>query len=103
MPVLSENVVSMCLKEAVTNIVKHSKASTCIVTIEQNENELMLSVKDNGVGFEETVSLIGSGLKGMQERVEFLNGMVEVKSEQGTEIIIHVPVAITHQKGSEEV
>ena len=103
MPVLSENVVSMCLKEAVTNIVKHSKASTCIVTIEQNENELMLSVKDNGVGFEETVSLVGSGLKGMQERVEFLNGMVEVKSEQGTEIIIHVPVAITHQKGSEEV
>ena len=103
MPVLSENVVSMCLKEAVTNIVKHSKASTCIVTLEQNENELMLSVKDNGVGFEETVSLVGSGLKGMQERVEFLNGTVEVKSEHGTEIIIHVPVAITHQKGSEEV
>ena len=103
MPALSENVVSMCLKEAVTNIVKHSKASTCIVMLEQNENELMLSVKDNGVGFEETVSLVGSGLKGMQERVEFLNGMVEVKSKQGTEIIIHVPVAITHQKGSEEV
>ena len=103
MPVLSENVVSMCLKEAVTNIVKHSKASTCIVTLEQNENELMLSVKDNGIGFEETVSLVGSGLKGMQERVEFLNGTVEVKSEHGTEIIIHVPVAITHQKGSEEV
>ena len=103
MPVLSENVVSMCLKEAITNIVKHSKASTCIVTLEQNENELMLSVKDNGIGFEETVSLVGSGLKGMQERVEFLNGTVEVKSEHGTEIIIHVPVAITHQKGSEEV
>ena len=103
MPVLSENVVSMCLKEAITNIVKHSKASTCIVTLEQNENELMLSVKDNGIGFEETVSLVGSGLKGMQERVEFLNGTVEVKSKHGTEIIIHVPVAITHQKGSEEV
>ena len=103
MPVLSENVVSMCLKEAITNIVKHSKASTCIVTLEQNENELMLSVKDNGIGFEETVSLVGSGLKGMQERVEFLNGTVEVKSEHGTEIMIHVPVAITHQKGSEEV
>ena len=103
MPVLSENVVSMCLKEAITNIVKHSKASTCIVTLEQNENELMLSVKDNGIGFEETVSLVGSGLKGMRERVEFLNGTVEVKSEQGTEVIIHVPVAITHQKGSEEV
>lgn len=103
MSVLFENVISMCLKEAVTNIVKHSKASTCIVTIEQNENELMLSVKDNGIGFEETVSLVGSGLKGMQERVEFLNGTVEIKSEQGTEVIIRVPVAITHQKGSEEV
>lgn len=102
MPALYENVVSMCLKEAVTNVVKHSRATLCTVTILQNENELSLSVKDNGVGMERKFSSTGSGLKGMRERIEFINGTVELKKGQGTELIVHIPVAITHQKGSEE-
>jgi two-component system, NarL family, sensor histidine kinase DesK len=102
MPVLYENVVSMCLKEAITNVVKHSRATICTVTISQNENELSLSIKDNGIGMERKFSPTGSGLKGMQERIEFINGTVELKKGQGTELIVHIPVAITHQKGSEE-
>ncbi|MFF5996628.1 sensor histidine kinase [Lysinibacillus sp. KU-BSD001] len=103
MPVLAENVISMCLKEAVTNVVKHSRASKCIVELVRNENVFMLVVKDNGVGYEETFALNGSGLKGMRERIEFLNGSVDIKKAQGTELMICIPVTITHQKGSEEV
>ena len=102
MPTLYENVVSMCLKEAVTNVVKHSQARTCTVTLLQNENELALSVQDDGIGMEKKYSPTGSGLKGMQERIEFINGTLEVKNGQGTELIVRIPVAITHQKGSEE-
>ena len=102
MPALSENVVSMCLKEAVTNIVKHSKASICQVSFNQNEDEFMLTVRDNGVGFPDKQQFAGgSGLKGMRERIEFINGTVDIQSKQGTTLIMHVPVAITHQKGSE--
>lgn len=102
MPTLSENVISMCLKEAVTNVVKHSKASRCQVTISQDGTEFHLSVKDNGVGYNDGFSVHGSGLKGMQERVEFINGTVEMRKDNGTEVIIRVPVTITHQKGSDE-
>lgn len=102
MPALSENVVSMCLKEAVTNIVKHSKASICQVSFNQNEDEFMLTVRDNGVGFaEKQLFAGGNGLKGMRERIEFINGTVDIQSKQGTTLRMHVPVAITHQKGSE--
>ncbi|MGO4610696.1 hypothetical protein AB4142_30655, partial [Variovorax sp. 2RAF20] len=45
---LTENVLSMCLKEAVTNVVKHSGATTCTVTIQSSRTELSLKVQDNG-------------------------------------------------------
>ena len=102
LPALYENVVSMCLKEAVTNVVKHSRATTCTVSLLQNENELTLSVKDDGIGIAKKFSPTGSGLKGMQERIEFINGTLELKRGKGTELVMHIPVAITHQKGSEE-
>ncbi len=101
MPVLSESVVSMCLKEAVNNVVKHSRATKCRISFSQTENEFRMAVMDNGVGISNSISYItGNGLKGMKERLEFINGSLEINSEQGTELIVHVPVAITHQKGS---
>nr|WP_308215365.1 ATP-binding protein [Sinobaca sp. H24] len=51
-PPLVENVLSMCLKEAVTNIVKHSKATTCLVELRESGDELSIRVKDNGTGIE---------------------------------------------------
>jgi two-component system, NarL family, sensor histidine kinase DesK len=88
----------MCLKESINNVVKHSGASECFVTFKQNSNELLLSVKDNGVGFDTGKFSNGSGLYGMHERVEFINGTLEIHNNEGTELTIHIPVAITHQQ-----
>lgn len=102
MPGLSESVISMCLKEAVTNIVKHSGATICRVSFYQSDDEFVLTVQDNGSGILTQMQYVeGNGLKGMRERIEFLNGTLEIFNEKGTTIQIHVPVAITHQKGSE--
>lgn len=102
MPVLAESVISMCLKEAVTNVVKHSQASICRVSFYQSDDEFVLTVQDDGVGIPENRRFAaGNGLKGMRERIEFLNGTIEMYYEKGTMIQIHVPVAITHQKESE--
>src|SRR5690625_6363934 len=49
-PLLIESVLTMCLKEAVTNVVKHSQATSCHVMIKQLPNEWLLKVKDDGVG-----------------------------------------------------
>lgn len=100
MPVLSENVVSMALKEAVTNLVKHSEASCCMITIVEEQNEVVVIVEDNGKGIQLQMHQAGSGLKGMRERLEFINGTVEVENIDGTRLTIRVPLAITHQKGS---
>ena len=41
-PLFVENILSMCLKEAVTNVVKHSEATTCRISIKQSYNEILL-------------------------------------------------------------
>lgn len=90
--VLNENVLSMCLKEAVTNIVKHSNASACSIVIEPSHTELCVKVKDNGIGIAGDAAYVrGNGLRGMRERLEFVNGSMDIVSDNGTMIIIKVP------------
>lgn len=92
---LTENVLSMCLKEAVTNVVKHSGATTCTVTIQSARTELSLKVQDNGVGIpEEARNYGGHGLQGMKERLEFVNGSLDIISNDGATLIIKVPTVI---------
>ncbi|WP_018131112.1 sensor histidine kinase [Effusibacillus pohliae] len=92
---INENVACMCLKEAVTNIVKHSGATRCTVSIDSTPIELVVRVRDNGLGFVPwTANLRGSGLRGMKERLEFVNGNLDIRSEEngeGTTVIITVP------------
>ena len=100
MPVLHESVISMCIKEAVNNVIKHSKATKCVITFSQNEDEFKAVVEDDGIGFELEAVTSGNGLKGMKERIEFINSTVEiVPQSKGTQLIVHVPLAITNQKG----
>jgi two-component system sensor histidine kinase DesK len=98
-PLFVENVLSMCLKEAVTNVVKHSQASSCNVLIEQSPNELLIKVHDNGIGISEKIdSFTGHGLRGMRERLEFVNGSLEIESSNGTILTIRVPNVIQQTK-----
>ncbi|MFC4778246.1 sensor histidine kinase [Paenibacillus sp. GCM10023252] len=94
---MTENVVSMCLKEAVTNVVKHSRASECSITIEPKHTELVVTVADNGVGIAGPIeSSRGNGLRGMKERLEFVNGSLDIASvsEGGTRVVMKVPSAV---------
>ncbi|MBU7315357.1 sensor histidine kinase [Paenibacillus oleatilyticus] len=89
---LNENVVSMCVKEAVTNIVKHSGASTCWITITPSRTELVVRVQDDGCGLAEHPDCLrGNGLGGMKERLEFVNGSLEIGPGPGTMIVMKVP------------
>ena len=93
---LTENVLSMCLKEAVTNIVKHSHAACCTILFSSTPSELAVTVSDNGVGMVvgRPWSYRGNGLRGMKERLEFVNGSLELKSEGGTELVMTVPQVV---------
>lgn len=93
-----ENVLSMCLKEAVTNVVKHSQATVCTIFIEPSRTELVVRVVDNGIGFAgDSANYRGSGLLGMKERLEFVNGSMEIVSEHGMQIVMKVPNVVIHE------
>lgn len=98
-----ENILSMCLKEAVTNVVKHSKATTCEILIVQSENEVCITLIDNGIGIAEDYDLSkGNGLPGIKERLEFVNGSLEIIRNNGTTIIMKVP-SVVKQTDKEEL
>ena len=89
---LTENILSMCLKEAVNNVVKHSEAKTCFISIEQTWKETVLTIRDDGVFKGQTGILAeGHGLIGMKERLEFINGSLELLTKDGTTLMIRVP------------
>lgn len=91
---ITENVLSMCLKEAVTNVVKHSGATTCWIIIEPSRTDLMIKVKDNGKGISvNNFYFKGHGLQGMRERLEFVNGGLDIVRDGETTIVIKVPNA----------
>ncbi|MBP1949274.1 sensor histidine kinase [Virgibacillus litoralis] len=101
-PLLVENVLSMCLKEAVTNIVKHSQATSCNVTITQSPNEVLIKVEDDGIGISNKKdSYKENGLQGMKERLEFINGSLDIESTNGTTLKIQVPKVVKQTEQEE--
>ena len=89
---LTENILSMCMKEAVNNVVKHSEAKSCFISINQSIQELVMTIRDDGVfKCEKEKMKDGHGLIGMKERLEFINGSLEILTKEGTTLIIKVP------------
>lgn len=89
---IAENIISMCLKEAVTNVVRHSHATACSISINQNKKETIMEIKDNGTTpFKKEDAHKGSGLAGMRERLDFINGTLEITANEGTIVKIAVP------------
>ncbi|MDQ0232093.1 sensor histidine kinase [Metabacillus malikii] len=96
-PPLTQNILSMCLKEGVTNVVKHSQASTCLVQIVKKDGELELSITDDGKGLD-GINEDGNGLKGINERLRLIDGLLKVISHKGTKLIITVPIIVKEKK-----
>jgi signal transduction histidine kinase len=73
-------------QEALSNVVKHSRAAHAWITLKNNAEGVELEIRDDGMGFESpsgTAPLEGLGLFGMQERIQLLGGRFEVQSEAG--------------------
>ncbi len=88
---LAEEVLAV-LREALTNVGKHARASQVVITIAAGE-ELRLVVADDGVGIRDAKAA-GLGLKNLRQRAERLGGDVELGTshEGGTRLTWHVPI-----------
>jgi PAS domain S-box-containing protein len=85
------------MQEAVTNALRHARATTIRVRLLNLGGELLLEVADDGAGFDPAASNGGFGLTGMRERAELLGGALAVVSApgRGTTITLRVPAVTT--------
>ena len=82
------------LQEATTNIIKYSEATEVKVLFEANEEQINLSIEDNGRGFNTKKVSNGIGLKNIQSRASAMNGKCNIFSREGKGTFIHVFVPI---------
>ena len=85
-----ESVLSLVLREAVTNILRHAGATSCRLELAADSRGTRLSVHDNGRG---AIEEEGVGLRGMRQRVEALGGRLEIDSRRGTRLTAEIPHA----------
>jgi two-component system sensor histidine kinase DesK len=83
-----ETVLSLIVREAVTNIVRHAHASHCRMNLREHVGGTSLIVEDDGRG---GIRQEGNGLRGMRERVESLGGQFRINSDRGTRLVIEIP------------
>jgi two-component system, NarL family, sensor histidine kinase DesK len=79
----AEAVLAWCLREAVTNVIRHSSARDCWMRLTGRGEELCLDVRDNGSGAGEASSGEGTGLRGMSERLCAVGGKLELHPGPG--------------------
>ncbi len=91
--------LSLAVREAVTNIVRHAHASECRMSFTTTPDGFAsLAVEDNGAAAGESKSREGNGLRGMRERVQELGGRFHIEAERGTRLTIELPAAAMQGK-----
>jgi signal transduction histidine kinase len=100
----ASNLETACFRvaqEALTNVVRHAQARRVRAELRRRDNELQLTIQDDGVGFDvpaarQRAARGGSlGLLGMQERVLLIGGRIDIDSAagRGTSILVRFPLA----------
>ena len=103
-PSALENVIYRVIQEGLSNVARHADATEVTVSLLESNQQLRLSVTDNGSGFDvNTDPKPGHfGLQGIRERVRSVGGTLHIESETGTTLQIRLPLqrdAIHKQEG----
>jgi two-component system, NarL family, sensor histidine kinase DesK len=92
----AEAVLAWCLREAVTNVIRHSRARHCRIRLTERLGELSLEVTDDGRGLadQDPRNPRGSGLRGMSERLSAIGGRLALgwaEPDRGLRLTATVP------------
>jgi signal transduction histidine kinase len=98
-----ESTVYRLVQEAITNAVKHSKGNTISVRVVEQDGRVLVTVRDDGTGFDPEASTGGFGLIGMRERVELVEGRVLIDSEPGRGTVVQAELPALHRAGDDSV
>jgi signal transduction histidine kinase len=88
-----EAALYFCVLEALQNVAKYAQASAARVALGQDGQCLAFTVEDNGAGFDQTTTPMGTGVQGMADRLAALGGTIEISSApgHGTRVTGRVP------------
>ena len=88
----------LIFKETLNNIAKYAKANLVTIEISVKNNELLLAITDDGIGFEAKDTVYGDGIENMQKRAKSFKGSYTVKSYpgKGTHVLLVIPLAKNH-------
>ena len=81
-------VLALCLREAITNVVRHAAAGRCRASLVREDGWMRLTVEDDGRG---GAIREGAGLAGMRERVEQAGGAITIETARGVSLTVRIP------------
>jgi signal transduction histidine kinase len=88
-----EETIYRLVQESLHNVLRHAEASTVRIDLREEETLVMVSIRDDGRGFDLDEPSRGFGLLGMRERIDLVGGELEVSSEpgKGTTVLARLP------------
>jgi signal transduction histidine kinase len=95
LPMVARRHFYLIFKEAINNLVRHSECRTASVRLECQDNMLLLTVWDDGRGFDAIDPMRGNGIRNMERRASAVGGTLKVTSTPGagTSVTLSVPLA----------
>jgi signal transduction histidine kinase len=86
--------ISMAMKEAIHNVIKHAQASEISMRMKFTDGVLDIAIEDDGKGFEPAAKADGNGLSNMKRRLANIGGQCDIASQpgKGTTVRIHLQV-----------
>ncbi len=79
-----ESAVYFSCLEALQNVAKYAKASRVTISLARSDGQLSFSIADDGVGFDPGSTTLGTGLRGIEDRLDSLGGTLRIESAKGT-------------------
>jgi signal transduction histidine kinase len=77
------------IAEALTNVVKHAQATHAELNVQRRDGDLLIDVRDDGVGGADSA---GSGIRGLRDRIEALGGQIQILSPPGHGTHLHATI-----------
>lgn len=88
------------IQEAITNIIKHARAKKVGILVYQEEDSLVLTISDDGIGLDGKKSVSNKstmGLDSIRRRIQYMNGELNINSNAGgTELIVSIPLVSSY-------
>lgn len=93
-------VIYRIIQEILNNAIKHARATEILVQLNKEQDDIVIHIEDDGVGFDPNLKYNSMGLENIKSRVNYLQGTIEIDSRpnEGTSFLIHVKSKIVKEQ-----